>query len=118
MTADRCTDEATRTLLGLYALGRLSAAEHARTVAHLADCTACRAEVAELDRVTSALGLLTADDIAEILAEDEDLPHRPPPPRAPVCHGARGTRDRRPGRASVGTLARGTAPLPDLPPGV
>ncbi|GAB7052323.1 anti-sigma factor family protein [Catenuloplanes indicus] len=115
MTADRCTDEAARTLLGLYALGRLSAAEEARTVAHLEECAACRAEVAELTHVTSALGLLTADDIAEILAEEED---RPPAVRAPVCRGARGTRDRRPGRASVGTLARGAAPAPDFPPGV
>ncbi|GAB7042438.1 MULTISPECIES: anti-sigma factor family protein [Catenuloplanes] len=117
MTANRCTDEATRTLLGLYALGRLSAAEQARTVAHLDECPACRAEVAELHHVTSALGLLTAEDIAEILAEDEDE-ELPPAPRAAVCHGARGTRDRRPGRASVGTLARGAAPAPEFPPGI
>ncbi|MFI5838776.1 anti-sigma factor family protein [Catenuloplanes sp. NPDC051500] len=107
MTADRCTDKATQTLLGLYALGRLSAAEQNRTLRHLEVCPSCRTEVADLSRVTSALGLLTPTDIAEILAEDAGPPGLTPGPRAPVCTGARGTRDRRPGRASAGTIVRG-----------
>ena len=102
MTGDRCTDETAQALLGLFALGRLGAAERAQALAHLERCTACRHEVEELSRVTSALNLLTPEEIAEILTEDET----PPKQRGSVCLTVFGTRDRRRGHGSSAAAAR------------
>lgn len=55
-----------RELLGAYVLDQLSASERSGVVDHLATCPSCRAEVAELEPVVSALMLLdptvSADD--------------------------------------------------------
>jgi len=44
------------TLVGAYVLDAISADERARFAAHLADCSACRAEVSELREAAASLG--------------------------------------------------------------
>lgn len=55
--------DAVRELLGAYALGAVAPEERQRIEAHLADCPACRAELAELRSATSALPLTVPERV-------------------------------------------------------
>ena len=55
--------DAIRELLGAYALGAVDPDERRRVEAHLAECPACRAELAELRAAASALPLLVAERV-------------------------------------------------------
>ncbi|MEW9528786.1 anti-sigma factor [Microbispora sp. NPDC049125] len=57
------TCEDVRISLGVYVLGALDDDEAAQVEAHLDDCPACRAELAELSGLPSRLALVSADDI-------------------------------------------------------
>jgi len=56
-------------LAGAYALNALPPDEAAAFVQHLADCTACRAEVAELQATAAQLGVAVAEEPPESLRE-------------------------------------------------
>lgn len=64
----------TKLSLGVYLLGALDPAEHAEVEAHLRDCEACRAELAELEGLPALLSRLTIDEVAvEPLAVPDEL---------------------------------------------
>jgi anti-sigma factor RsiW len=69
MTAPTCDNETMRSLVGFLVLGRLTAEERAAVTEHLRACPACRAERDEVDTVVSVLGLLTEDDVRELVSE-------------------------------------------------
>ncbi|GLZ01992.1 zf-HC2 domain-containing protein [Actinoplanes sp. NBRC 103695] len=64
-----CDDEATRSLIGFLALGRLSPDERSAVTGHLRSCASCRAERAEVDSVISILGMLSVTDFRALAAE-------------------------------------------------
>ena len=69
MDSDReCADRAVRNLMGLHVLNRLGPADSARVERHLLRCSSCKRDDVDLRRVTSALDLLSAEDVAEMLA--------------------------------------------------
>ena len=60
--------------LGVYLMGALEPAERAEVEAHLAECAACRGELAELAALPSMLEQISIDDIApEPLQPSEGL---------------------------------------------
>ena len=60
-----------RLALGAYVLGALEPAEHAEVAAHLEDCAACRAEVADFAPLPGLLGRLTpAEATADVSVPD------------------------------------------------
>ncbi|MFI9030027.1 anti-sigma factor domain-containing protein [Streptomyces sp. NPDC053560] len=63
MNTDQCRHN--RTLLGMYSLGRLDAAQSVAVQAHLDGCPDCRAELRELCGVAAALGQADPDRVAE-----------------------------------------------------
>lgn len=98
---------AIRELLGAYALGAVDPDERRRVEAHLAECPACRAELAELRAAASALPLLASERapspalrnrlIAQVQAEAPapaahppamTAPQPAPPPVAPYAQQA------------------------------
>ncbi|MEU8377776.1 zf-HC2 domain-containing protein [Streptosporangium sp. NPDC048865] len=55
-----------RMSLGVYVLGALEPDERVLVEAHLAECAGCRAELAELAGVTTFLGRVSEDDVAQV----------------------------------------------------
>lgn len=70
------THRALRESLGWLALGRVDDAERARIEAHLDGCTACRAELADLQATTRRLELVDVDRLEEQPAPPADLGDR------------------------------------------
>jgi predicted anti-sigma-YlaC factor YlaD len=58
------TCQETTLSLGVYLLGALEPTEQAAVDAHLADCSQCRSQLAELAELPSMLGRISLDDIA------------------------------------------------------
>jgi hypothetical protein len=92
--------------LGAYVLNALEPREAASVVDHLADCNACRDEVASLSVVVSMLDLVALDDIDRLTHRDatDRSQDRPPDPvpRVVVSPGVeQRTRKRRPRRLAV-----------------
>ncbi|MGC4879751.1 zf-HC2 domain-containing protein [Micromonospora sp. DT43] len=69
MSTFTCPDASIRTSVGLYVLGRLSERERGVVVAHLRECTTCRAERAEIGDAVASLGLLTEGDVRDLVAD-------------------------------------------------
>jgi len=69
--------------LGLYVLSALPTAEQDEVEQHLDACPACLAEYAELNEVTSALALLSKEDVRGLADEFDLAPRAPTPLRGP-----------------------------------
>lgn len=60
--------------LGVYVLGALDSADRAEVDAHLAECTSCRAELAELEGLPGLLDQVSFDDLTpDPLPPSEDF---------------------------------------------
>ncbi|MEV4380502.1 zf-HC2 domain-containing protein [Streptosporangium sp. NPDC049644] len=60
------TCDEVRMSLGVYLLGALEPDERVLVEAHLAECTECAAELAELSGVATFLGRVSEDDVAQV----------------------------------------------------
>ena len=69
-TRATCADDGVRQLLGFYVLGRLGPADQERTSRHVSECPRCAGESADLRGVTVVLDMLSAAEVAEIIAAD------------------------------------------------
>jgi hypothetical protein len=68
MTAGGCADA--RISLGAYVLGALEPAERGRVDAHLADCDACRDELASFAALPGLLSRVSLDEVESDVASD------------------------------------------------
>ena len=66
--------EEARISLGVYVLGALDPAEQAAVDAHLAGCAECRAELVGLDGLPALLGMVSAEDAAELAERESGIP--------------------------------------------
>lgn len=82
---------------GAYILGALGPADRAAFEAHLAECSECRAAVAELAPTAGLLSRLSAERARAVGAEDAHVASPAPDPalRGRVVHAARRRRARR-----------------------